>query len=118
MPLDYDRLVSTLDMIDGEPVVVRLAPRDADTGPAAGVASIIGELRHQVPARYPGHEFSVGSPYPDRHPEHLAGGIVFIDEPTFEHATLTTYDGNDYFAISITTRSMEILVQDDSSGYP
>lgn len=28
--LDYDRLVSTLDMIDGEPVIVRLTPREAD----------------------------------------------------------------------------------------
>jgi hypothetical protein len=117
-PLDYDQLISTLDMIDGESVVVRLSPREADRESMSGAASIVGELRHQVPARYEGHEFSIGSPYPDRYPEHLAGGILFINERTFENATLTTFDGNDYFAITIKTRSMEILVQDDSSAYP
>ncbi len=115
--LDYDRLISTLDMVDGELVVVRLSPR-ADPDSRSGAASIIGELRHQVPARYEGHEFSIGSPYPDRYPEQLAGGVLFIDEGTFESATLTTLDGNDYFIISIKTRSMEILVQDNDSTYP
>ncbi|HXO08197.1 MAG TPA: hypothetical protein VN880_09195 [Solirubrobacteraceae bacterium] len=117
-PLDYNRLISTLGMIDGESVVVKLIPREADREPTPGVASIISELRHQVPARYDGHEFSIGSPYPDRYPEHLAGGILFINEGTFESATLTTFDGNDYFAIFIKTRCMKILVQDDASSYP
>jgi hypothetical protein len=117
-PLDYNQLVSTLDMIDGEPVIVRLTPREADGESISGTASIIGELKHQVPARYEGHEFSIGSPYPDRYPEHLAGGILFINEETFESATLTTFDGNDYFVISIKTRCIEILVQDGDSTYP
>ncbi len=65
-PLDYKRLVSALDMIDGEPVIVRLASREADDVNTAGVASIVGELKHQIPARYEGNEFSIGSPYPDR----------------------------------------------------
>jgi hypothetical protein len=117
-PLDYDRLISTLNLIDGEPVIVRLTPREADRESISGAASIIGELKHQVPARYEGHEFSIGSPYPDRYPEHLAGGILFLNEGTFESATLTTFDGNDYFAISIKTRCMEILVQDGDSTYP
>ena len=115
--MDYDRLVSTLDTIDGEPVVVRLAPRE-DVGPAAGIASIVGVLRHVVPARYEGQEFSIGDPYPDRYPARLAGGIFFLDEDSFEAATLETFDGNDYFAISILTRSVEILVQDENSTYP
>ena len=117
-PLDYNPLVSTLDMIDGEPVIVRLASGEADNESTAGVVSIVGELRHQVPARYEGHEFSIGSPYPDRSPEHLAGGILFIREETFESATLTAFDGNDYFIISIKTRCLEILVQDGNSTYP
>ena len=117
-PLDYNRLISTLDLIDGEPVIVRLTPREADRESISGAASIIGELKHQVPARYEGHEFSIGNPYPDRNPEHLAGGILFVNEETFESATLTTFDGNDYFAISIKTRCMEILVQDGDSTYP
>jgi hypothetical protein len=116
--LDYNRLISTLVMVDGEPVVVRLSPRGADTDSSSGVASIVGELRNQVPARFAGYEFSIGSPYPDRYPEHLAGGILFINEGTFESATLTTFDGNDYFIISIWTRCMEILVQDAASTYP
>lgn len=115
--LDYNRLISTLVMVDGEPVVVRLSPRGADRD-SSGAASIVGELRNQVPARFAGYEFSIGSPYPDRYPEHLAGGILFINEGTFESAMLTTFDGNDYFIISIWTRSMEILVQDAGSGFP
>jgi hypothetical protein len=117
-PLDYDQLISPLDLIDGEPVIVRLTPREGDRESISGVASIIGELTHQVPARYEGHEFSIGSPYPDRYPEHLAGGILFLNEGAFESATLTTFDGNDYFAISIKTRCIEILVQDGGSTYP
>jgi hypothetical protein len=66
--LDYNRAISTLDMIDGEFVVVTITPRNADRGATLRAASIIGELRHQVPARYEGHEFSVGTPYPDRSP--------------------------------------------------
>jgi hypothetical protein len=117
-PLDYNRLISTLDVIDGEPVIVRIASREADDESTAGVASIVGELKHQVPARYEGHEFSIASPYPDRYPEHLAGGILFIREKTFESATLTTFDGNDYFLISITTPCLSIIVQDGDSSYP
>jgi hypothetical protein len=90
----------------------------ADRDATPGVASIIGELRHQAPARHEGHEFSIGSPYPDRSPEHLAGGILYISEATFESAALTTFDGNDYFSISIRTGSMEILIQDADSAYP
>lgn len=117
-PLDYNRLVSTLGMIDGEPVIVRFASREADNESTAGVASIVGELKHQVPARYEGHEFSIGSPYPDRDPEYLAGGVLFIREKTFESATLSTFDGNDYFSISIKTGCLEILVSDGNSTYP
>jgi hypothetical protein len=117
-PLNYNRLVSTLDLIDGERVIVRLSPRDADRDSRSGVASLVGELRHQAPARYEGHEFSVGSPYPDRYPEHLAGGVLFLNEETFESAALTTFDGNDYFLILIKTRWMQILVQDGDSTYP
>jgi hypothetical protein len=117
-PLDYNRLVSTLDLIDGEPVIVRLASRGADNQSTAGVASIVGELKHQVPERYEGHEFSIGSPYPDRSPEHLAGGILFIREETFESAMLTTFDGNDYFVIGIKTGCLDITVHDGDSTYP
>lgn len=117
-PLDYNRLVLTLDMIDGEPVIVRLASREADNESTAGIASIVGEFKHQVTARYEGHEFSIGSPYPDRSPAHPAGGILFIREETFESATLSTEDGNDYFLISIKTRCLEIVIHDGNSTYP
>lgn len=88
-------------MIGGEPVIVRLTPREADGRSISGAASIVGELKHQVPARYGGREFSIGNPYPERNPEHLAGGILFINEEAFEGATLTAVNGNDYFVISI-----------------
>ena len=56
-PLDYDQLISTLDLIDGEPVIVRLTPREADRESISGAASIIGELKHQMPARYEAMSF-------------------------------------------------------------
>ena len=115
--LDYNLLVSTLETIDGEPVIVRPSRRD-EAAPAAGIASMVGVLQQTKPTRYPGREFSIGSPYPDRYPEHLAGGIIFLDTDSFEAANLRTFDGNDYFAVSVTTRPVEILIQDQNSTYP
>jgi hypothetical protein len=62
--LDYAQLVSTLEMIDGERVIVRIASRETDDESTAGVASILGELHH-VPARYEGHE---SGPYAPSNP--------------------------------------------------
>lgn len=112
--LDYARLVSTLDMLEGEVVIVRLSLREFDD-PEYGVASIVGAISHE-PARYEGHEFAIGSPYPDRCPEHLAGGVIFVNERAFESAMLWADDG--HFTIAITTRRVEILVQDVISTFP
>jgi hypothetical protein len=109
--LDYDRLISTLESVVGESVVVRLSTPAVEGDLSLNVASIVGQLRHEVPARYEDHEFSIGSPYAERYPEHLAGGVLFLNEQTFRSATLTTFDGNDYFILSIETRSMQILLQ-------
>jgi hypothetical protein len=68
--LDYNRVISTLDMIDGEFVVVTLISRDADRAATPGAASIIGELRHQVPGRYEANEASREL---DRHPSRATG---------------------------------------------
>jgi hypothetical protein len=46
VPLDYNELLSTPDMIDGECVIVRITSRETDDESTAGVASIVGELRH------------------------------------------------------------------------
>lgn len=116
--LDYGQLIATLDSIEGESVVVRLSTPDAHGEASPGVASLVGGIRHQVPSRYEGDEFSIGSPYQDRYPEHLAGGVLFLSQETFQNATLTTFDGNDYFIICIETRCTAILVQDSSSTSP
>jgi hypothetical protein len=102
---------------------VRAAGEDAERRPfAICTGRIVGpgfeNARAPKGSRYGGHEFSIGGPYPDRNPEHLTGGFLYVNEETFESATLTTFDGNDYFAISIKTRCMEILVQDGDSTYP
>jgi hypothetical protein len=110
--------LSTLDAVEGESVIVRLSSREEDSHSTAGIVSIVGELKHETPARYEGHEFSIGSPYAERYPEHLAGGVLFIREETFESATLTTFDGNDYFILAIKTRALDILVQDGDSAAP
>lgn len=116
--LDYNGVISTLETVDGEPVVVKVFPRDEDPGRTSGAASMIGELRHQVPGRYDSNEFSVASPYPDRAPTQLGGGVLFLSESTFESATLTTFDGNDYFIVSVTTRSFQLFVESADSTYP
>jgi hypothetical protein len=115
--LDYDRLISTLETVEGTTVVVRLASR-AEPACASGAASIVGELRRQVPGRFEGDEFSIGSPYPDRSPGHLAGGVLFLNKQNFEGATLSTFDGTDHFIISINMRCLQIAVQDTDSTYP
>jgi hypothetical protein len=114
---DFGQLISTLELIDGESVIVRFDLRDSDRVGEPGIASLVGEIR-QVPARYEGREFSIGTPYPEHAPEHLAGGVLFLDEETFESASLSTFDGNDYFIIGITTRRLLILIQDSDSTAP
>ena len=116
--LDYGRLISTLELHVGQCVVVRLSTREAEADRSLNVASIVGELRHEVPARYEGHEFSIGSPYADRYPEHLGGGVLFLTEESFRSAKLTTFDGNDYFILGIETRSLQILIQSSDSTAP
>ena len=118
LPLAYGQLISTLDAVEGESVIVKLSSREDDDHSTAGIASIVGELKHKMPARYEGHEFSIGSPYSEMFPDYLAGGILFIREDTFESATLSTFDGNDYFIIGITTRALNIIVQDGDSTAP
>jgi hypothetical protein len=114
--LDYDQLLSALDLIEGECVIVRLSARTSAS--EAGLVSIVGQLHHQRPGRYSEQEFAVGNPYPDLNFEHPVGGLFFISQQAFESATLSTYDGNDHFAIGVTTRSVDILVQDRDSTYP
>ena len=116
--LDYSQLVATLDAVIGEVVIVRLGPRDGVPGPSAGLASLVGVLHKEDQGRYDGHEFSVGNPYPDRAPEHLSGGVFFVSESSFEAATLSTIDGNDYFVISVLVGPIKVLVQGVDSMYP
>jgi hypothetical protein len=116
--LDYDRLISTLESVIGEPVVVRFSTRDAERDGSMNVASIVGELGQHVPARYEDHEFSIGTPYAECYPEHLAGGILFLKKESFRSAKLTTFDGNDYFILGIETHSGHILVQSSDSTGP
>lgn len=117
-PLSYSRLISTLETVDGERVIVRIYPGDEDPAHTSGAASLVGELRHQVPGGYGSNEFSVASPYPDRAPAHVGGGVLFLNESTFERATLTTFDGNDYFIVSVKTHTLRIFIQDADSTFP
>ena len=54
----------------------------------------------------------------ERCPEHLAGGVLFLNKETFRSATLTTFDGNDYFILGIETRGLQILLQSSDSTAP
>ncbi len=116
-PLDYQQLMATLALVDGELVVVNFTPVHAEDAEPSYV-SVIGELnRHR--AREEGiEEFLIGSPYPDLYPEVLAGGVLYLRPSEFKEASLTTLDGNDYFIISIQTESAHIRIQDEASGAP
>jgi hypothetical protein len=118
--LTFPQLVQTLDLIEGESVVVMLHAVAPEPAEVQQIASIVGVIRRGA-TRFADrgvYEFSVGEPYPDTYPGHLAGGILFLKERVFLDAKLKTFDGNDYFVISISTAAFEILVQDGDSGYP
>lgn len=119
-PLTFEQLVHTIGLIEGESVIVRVRAVGSEPEEIHQIASIVGVIRRGA-ARFADHgvcEFSVGDPYPDTYPSHLAGGILFLNERVFLSAKLTTFDGNDYFMISISTAAFEILVQDGDSTHP
>lgn len=113
--LKFEEVISMVGLIDGEIVIVSIRPLSARWEDYPNTVSLIGELQHQSHSGRHSHEYSIGTPYPEKFPDHLAGGVLFLDKDTFEHASIRTYDGNDYFAISITTRHLEILIQDSDS---
>lgn len=119
-PLTFEQLVHTLGLIAGEPVIMSVHAVGHEPEENQQIASIVGVIRRGAD-RFADQgvcEFSVGDPYPDTYPCHLAGGILFLNERVFLNAKLTTFDGNDYFMISISTAAFEILVQDGDSAYP
>ncbi len=124
--LSYPELLSTLEMVDGEPVVVMLSAldgwptpttKDSEVPPPHTSISLVGELRRSR-ARHAGtDEFVIGTPF-EAYPDHLAGGVLYLSEDDFKEGALTTYDGNDFFSIAISTSGFEILIQDNGLGYP
>ncbi len=47
-----------------------------------------------------------------------AGATLQLSESAFRRATLTTFDGDDFFIVRIQLGRLEILVQDQASGTP
>ena len=44
--------------------------------------------------------------------------LCLINKETFRSASLTTFDGNDYFILGIETRSLQILLESNDSTAP
>jgi hypothetical protein len=124
--LSYVELLSTLEMVDGEQVVVMLSALDCRTpttedatvrSPHTAV-SLVGEI-HRSPPRHLGtNEFVIGTPFEDLYPDRLAGGVLYLSEDDFKEGALTTYDGNDFFNIAISTTGFKIFIQDQGGGSP
>lgn len=106
-------LVELLKQLQGSSVVVKLSVAEDDGGDAPGsVLNVMGELR-PAPRVHPSvHAFWIGDA------SCPAGATLQLSESAFRRATLTTFDGNDFFIVRIQLGRLEILVQDQASGTP
>jgi hypothetical protein len=100
--LDYRALVDTLSLVEGETVCVQI--NGLSSRPSGGEAPRIGFVGRLRNIGYSWAEgFAVGD-----------SGRILLYEPDFVSASLWTYDGNDFFALTIRCGDVEFLVGDES----
>jgi hypothetical protein len=115
LPLSFSALIDVLGQIEDTPTIASIAPRaEHDGAPGSGpTMSVVGAIRaasNVLDDRV--HEYLIGDP------ANLNGGHLRLTEGTFCDATLTTFDGNDFFVLHITLEGLDLLLQDESSGAP
>ena len=99
--LDYRALVETLSLLEDEEVCLSILGLESHPGGKAPRVVVRGALRKV------GHSwadsFAIGS-----------GGSMVLYEPDFVSASLRTYDGNDFFALTMRFGEASFLVGDES----
>ena len=110
LSLTFGELIETLGQIEGSIVIASAPPSLDAAGPSL---STVGAFRRAPqPVRADVHAFWIGEP------GRQLGGHLRLSEATFRKATLTTFDGNDYFIIHIGLDGQNIMLQDEASGSP
>jgi len=98
-PLDFVQLLALLDALDGERVGVQALPLDGSD--MVSCVAIAGTLRRLAPDGLMGNCFAIGD-----------GARLVLAEEDYRSAHLATYDGNDFFKLSIQLRTGSILLGD------
>ena len=100
--LDYRALVETLALLEDEKVCLSMFGLDLHPGgkePQVTVRGVLHKTGHS------GDSFAIG-----------ADGRWVIYEPDFVSASLRTYDGNDYFMLTIRFHGVSFVLADEIYG--
>lgn len=92
-------------------LIVRLASVESNGSACSGAPglSLVGELRNAQVAQG-GVTLMLGDV------EGSAGGAVRLPSRGLSEATLTTFDGNDFFIFRLRWPGLELIIQDEASG--
>jgi hypothetical protein len=102
--LDYRALIGTLLLLEGELVCLSILGLSSRLGTGGEPRiTILGELRHFDFGWADG--FAVGD-----------GGRVLLHEPDFISGSLWTFDGNDFFLLTLRFGDVEFLIGDESGA--
>lgn len=100
--LDYRALVATLALLEDEKVCLSIAGHDlhpGGNGPQVTVRGVLHKTGHS------GDSFAIGD-----------DGRLVLYEPGFVSASLRTYDGNDYFMLTIRFDEVSFVLADEIYG--
>lgn len=109
-PLDFPGLVDLMRALNGTDVIVCFDPAPDGESPPLTAVGALGEP--QDPFGTGEHTLRIGNP--DGH----GGGVLRLRAREIRAATLSTFDGNDFFIVRIRFEHGEIRVQDADSGLP
>jgi hypothetical protein len=112
MPLGFPELIGVLRSVQGTSVIVAVDPAPADDAEPSPL-SMVGVLREPAETGDTAdHVFWVGDPQGE------GGGLLRLSAAAIRSATLSTFDGNDFFIVRIRWHGVEIRIQDENSGSP
>lgn len=109
-PLDFAALVNVLQALTGTDVIVCFDSAPDGESPPLTAVGALSEPR--APFGTGEHTFRIGNP------EGQGGGVLRLRAREIRAATLSTFDGNDFFIVRIRFEHGEIRVQDADSGLP
>lgn len=100
--LDYRALVETLALLEDENVCLSMSGLESHSGEKGPLVTVSGVLHK---AGHSGNSFAIG-----------ASGRLVLYEQDFVSASLRTYDGNDYFTLTIHFSKVSIVLSDEIYG--